>query len=1286
MGRSCPRRGVALIVVLSIILALMLIATPYLVSMLAHERSSQAYLMEERALLNADNARAAAITYLYLTGEEAERRLARAGIVGGMASYEYDLPTELAPLLGSGLPEVVLPPDQLAGASVADEQGKINLRTAPGGLVDTVTRRAAQSGARLLDLATIHSGRDAAWIAPQKIRAADSTGITVDAQGIFGSGGWLRISKPGLPTLRVQAEGPDPTTGRLRLRPAVAEGYQDGEAALEARHPVNILTASDEVLESLFLGLARPPDFRIDDREALLIAQTVRSAQPTSFEAFAAAVSSLTAVGLPQEEVDLVLAAAINPLDASISGGTVPICFSSYDVFSIDAAGGVLTGPGQQASVRTLREVVRLSPPRPTEWVLESQYDLQRFLGSGGGFPFGNRMITGPGPSYAPVSSLAKADLDKVELRMVHAQDQRGNAAFREHYAGEPDGYVMKEGEVLTVPWGDLFVPDQQAFDVQGGGIEMWIRFGEPVPPVTRIFDIRESDVSNRLSLEYNQGQLILTACDAGLPSVRLAGVQLGAAVSRVVHPVEIKPKTWIHVGAYWKSSKPGHLALLVDGHGAPKARHELIDQNGRMLATHLAGGASAAGTSIALGSPAVLSATGRTALEIGREVVEYDALTGVYTRGARGTLAADHPPGARAAVLGYSQRFDAPSLPGPLSGITLDRLTTGQARLAAAFGTSVGANLETGAIGIGTLRADFAPTQTTFQIDYPVPGDFPADGLLAIVRGNILTGNIETEVVKYAATSGGAGIATFSGITRAQLGTQLPTNPTQTHPQGALVYLISLKVDSTAQYLDPCIVQIDDEWFVVRKHPTEPAYFVSLRVGPYFMPLLRATFRTNAAAHALTKQVIPVFGTRGNDWNRVGDFLAGKDDTVTILDSAFNRRVRRIHHTATEARIKLNLVISGVSIFQMDQLVQINGQLAAFDDWVDVEYRVADREARLLKFPSGELMSARWLQAGGPQISMAALAERVDEIKYFQFPRVASWVMLPASHQDETMALNLVTGMLPQGGLVKVGDELIGYANLEIAGTPPLQAGMMRRCVRGFLDAPAAGHSLERAMYLGNALPVAALTAPLTEDADVIPVSQPLAANPEGYVLIGDEVAGYTGMTSTSLTMARTYAGKGLYRGRFGTSAAPHAMGSLVVAIPFRHYDTYREGEFDDSMTWYGAGTTRPEAQWLNFRFEAGEPEGPKEAQPRLHARVKVGERAEWHGAAKDAAGLFDFTEPGKEHSLKGLRGDTLHFRIFVEYPVGSYYPADLWKRQVTVKKISAGYVGTTRTLSHEE
>lgn len=1286
------RQGIALIVVLCIILALMLVATPFLVSMLAHERSSQAYLMEEHAELNAETARNSVVTYLYLTGEAAERAHEKKLLNPTHTTYAYDLPIELTPAFGSALPEFIPPSDHLSGVNVQDEQGKVNLKTAPPSIVDALTRTAAVTGARLSDYFTIYSGREAAWIKPQNIRAIDSTGFYVDDSTPYGPGARLTISKRGSPailtvvTAQVPLANTDPPMFAVVTNPAVPDTYLDGVVELEARHPVNVLTASEDVLTALFSGLTFAPDFEVSPQEAAMLARELRAAPPTSFGDFAAIVQSMTNYGWAQEEVDLVLRAAVNPTDASVGGGTLPICFRTHDAFLIDAAGAVVPSPGFQTAMRSFREIVQLAPPYPVTWDLESQYDFQRLLGDTGLFPFGNKLFTTPGTATMPDTALDPASLDQVEVRQIHAEDMRANATLRDHFPGEVNGLELAADEVVSYDWGQVFVPDAPYFDVRAGGFEMWFRFEDEVPTTAVLFDVRRADYADRISVEYVDGEMQLSAADTGMPTVYVGAARTVGGLARVTAPFSPKPNTWYHVGAYWKSTRYAHLALLIDGFAHPDSRFEHVDEDGRALTTTVEGGVAIGSTSIMLRSSALLAPDGITVLEIGREVVEYDPLTKTYARGARGTYDANnpttqqlqqHPAGAKVSIFGYSQKLHAGPLPGPLQQIQVDTLTTGGALTTSEFGDTIGVNLETGVVGYATTTADLAPTAMSIGALYPTPDEFADDGYILIVSGNIQTGNVNIEVIKYADRAVTGGTVTFSGITRAQFGTTLPTNALQTHPAPAWVFPYSIKVTDNTNYPDPCIIQIGDEWFPVRKDPSDKQYFVSLRLRGFHFPLARAAFKTEAEAHVLDEKVIPVFATKATDWNRLSDYQAGRDDRVTIIDSNLNRRLRRIHHATSEARVKIDLP----NLYNIDQTYNLNTQLVAFDDWVDVAYSAGDNEARLLKFPSGELLSARVLQDTNPLVDLGSGCTHVDEVKFYASPKGDFRSAQSVGVTEQAVPMNAPAALSPNGGVVKIGDEFVGYAQIDGAN--------LGRCTRGYLGSKPQVHDLDRAFNFTGLLAVATVLGGATADSDVIPLSQPIVANAEGYVLIEEEVVGYTALAGNALLMPRTADGKGLYRGRFGTTPAQHGPNALAYAIPFRWWDTSVPGEFDNTMAYVQAGTTVREATWHTFRYDLAPPEldDEDEPMPGIRAAVKVGARGSWTDIANDSqSALFEFDEPGVDHPLRYLRGDTFDVRFFWSYPEGSFYPADTWKRDARLKSASARHHSVTQTLVHEE
>ena len=144
-------RGLALVLVLTVLLALALVATPFVLSMLLHEQSGAASRFFSQADYGAEGARNYAVWRLMSSLDPVERR---AG-AGAFNTYHFDPAQEFdirltdAYLRRLGIAD---PRGAIWGLVVQDEQGKLNVRSAPERalttLVQAVTGRSISSRIR----------------------------------------------------------------------------------------------------------------------------------------------------------------------------------------------------------------------------------------------------------------------------------------------------------------------------------------------------------------------------------------------------------------------------------------------------------------------------------------------------------------------------------------------------------------------------------------------------------------------------------------------------------------------------------------------------------------------------------------------------------------------------------------------------------------------------------------------------------------------------------------------------------------------------------------------------------------------------------------------------------------------------------------------------------------------------------------------------------------------------------------------------------------------------------
>jgi hypothetical protein len=95
---------------------------------------------------------------------------------------------------------------------------------------------------------------------------------------------------------------------------------------------------------------------------------------------------------------------------------------------------------------------------------------------------------------------------------------------------------------------------------------------------------------------------------------------------------------------------------------------------------------------------------------------------------------------------------------------------------------------------------------------------------------------------------------------------------------------------------------------------------------------------------------------------------------------------------------------------------------------------------------------------------------------------------------------------------------------------------------------------------------------------------------------------------------------GAGLFRGRFGTTAAAHAQGTPVILFPFRYWDRWQPRADAPELAYFTLSVDQPSAWWESFFFDKedtdsarlgvlarSDPETPWDADPEDDARLRL-------------------------------------------------------------------------------
>ncbi|HLY09040.1 MAG TPA: hypothetical protein VKW04_07055 [Planctomycetota bacterium] len=1346
-------QGLALILVMTVVMALAIIATPFVVSMILQERTGTTARYLSQADYGADGAKNYAIWRLMPSLDPLERRSPQ----GLSSSYTYDTDREFEVHLDEDPLRSKLkiedPKGSIWGITVQDEQGKLNTKTCNVNALLNLSRMVDGRVVNLKDYLTLYSGRDAIWVCPQRLRqqgfnkGTPGGGITVDNLQFLGPQSRVRVSKSGMKPLETKITGNSLLGGGgqdgFSTEQAVS-AYVDGVIEVEQRHPVNLNTAKKETLIAMWEGLHlfQVPGSQVDRPAAQQLATRFYNREMQRLEQFLIQLAS-TSLSPPQK-----LAVALNavcPNAAILDGtGTVGLCFKSYDVYTLEAFSSMNNPAGSEVAGRGYREVVSVSPPITLRRYCESQYDFNQMYSqlqialqninpklAFTGYPYGNRVLTYPLP-YTQICDISlkpqqggPGSPNEAYVTMLPAEDNRGELLDtryeqqltgwtdphnRNHYATEMDG--KKESGPETFDWSQFFAfnnvpeddlePGQQRPDTGSGGFEIWAKW-KADPGSATIFDIREQDTTNRVTLHVDNGELILTAADATIPYPADPDGRIANGVAEIRYPnFKISPDTWTHFAAYWKSNRYADLAMLCDGFSDPQAKFmHYTGPGGSELMTKLSSAMTPTSTTMTLKNSGILpSQSELTPLLVGQEIILYNTGGGGVIRGARGSLAAAHPSQANVQLFGYSSKIRngqvVANYPGINYNVTMqyDRLPQTSATSTYKFGMNPAAivcgdkqdpitmiwEMNTMAAQVGI--AEVAPSTYT---------DYPDQGYI----------RIDDEIIYYAARSSGGvagtmppSTAKFTGLVRGQFGSVVAN-----HRSGAQVHMWSVAATNLTGFPSPTIIQIGDEWFgPIQKDPSGKNFWVGFMLGTTPVNFRRgnACFASIQQNHSSGDNVLPTFlGQDVNNWPALGGHSMGPFDRVTLTDGANMKATAQIGRTSPDPPPP-GQPMTWPGFFSIQNATQVAALRKPQNrDWV-----ADDLNVRILKFPSGELLSRAWLTTADPKVTIGPVTGQIDELKAFAGTKGRLRLIGPAGVGDTTLQVSQTAIPFWQnGGLFKIGDEYVGYGNWTENGTQ----GTAAQAKRGWLNSTAELHDQGDSIFYVPWVPVAALGGDVSVQDKTIHLKQRLGGDParytSGYILLDNEMVlfQWNGGDGLTLSMPPQWDGQtGLYRGMFGTPTASHSSSTcLAYGMPFRMWDTYKARQFDNSMVYFQWSTNLDLAHWNTYMWNQMLPQGEKNIV--VHGMARIDGKGEWWDppALNDLTLLVDSVTGNGNVKVNrtGYLNDAGQFdvRFYVEYKPGSFdsqnpRTAESWKRTPKIQQIQVEYDRPIQTLHHED
>lgn len=266
--------------------------------------------------------------------------------------------------------------------------------------------------------------------------------------------------------------------------------------------------------------------------------------------------------------------------------------------------------------------------------------------------------------------------------------------------------------------------------------------------------------------------------------------------------------------------------------------------------------------------------------------------------------------------------------------------------------------------------------------------------------------------------------------------------------------------------------------------------------------------------------------------------------------------------------------------------------------------------------------------------------------------------------------------GSLDNSGIIKIGDEYIGYGSIN--GTT------LESCKRGYLNSQIQTHDFgQRAINLTAFLPVTSLSQGISADRADIPVNSTSGFANSGYVLIGNDLNSGEIVGFSQLVRMPSHS-NGIFRGMFGTTKQAHLINTLCYSIPFRYWDLEKPNAFDSQMAYFQAAHLARGATWKRISWE--ETHLPNnDNQVRLRFLVRFDNQPAWNTTpTNQPGGIFEFTDPNGINDIN-VKADQIEVTVFFQYLPGAFL-SNAWKRSPLLENIYVEYQKPIITISRQE
>lgn len=581
----------------------------------------------------------------------------------------------------------------------------------------------------------------------------------------------------------------------------------------QMKNPVNINTASDEVLAAVFTGVrlltskdavSRQTAFALVEylRKPTMTSSTGRWVFGTNEDIRKALFKAHEAGVISAPQRDALVINAVEPNSARLGLTTVTFCCFSHGTYTVEGSGVANSDTGAQLARSTLRQLVSLPTPSPGRFRIQYQSGFQELLDNG----MADRVYTWPeilGKRRTKrqgtlIDRYGRVDMGNVRLGVGSSgtfqghqgvtsewydgcDDESNRAFMMEGYdMGKHESFILDPTAPLQGNNGSSRGAGYRGVATPPSSVELWYRpkgNGQCV-----FYDEGTLEDRNRVTFSYEPDQgLTIRIWDSTQTTSKRKPVEF-------IYPIQLNSGDWYHIAGSWKTSHPGGQDIRVDAQPYPKNDPKLLEfKPGGRLANDLSVDDRSEIT-LENGDGEDFPRAG--ALKIGEEVIEYsqhsgNTFSGLF-RGTRMSAAIKHKAGEWVIPFGYVNPIAQDLVPGNATMVDdLDQV----------------ANTRTRIMFPPNAKPNFVLDSAVDKIPVEDATNFPPAGFVSVGG----------ECVFYGAKKKGQTGWELNKLQRA-MGSNGVQAPARNLHNGSSVSLCSIAITNSSDYLVPGIVQVDDE------------------------------------------------------------------------------------------------------------------------------------------------------------------------------------------------------------------------------------------------------------------------------------------------------------------------------------------------------------------------------------------------------------------------------------------------------------------------------------------